>query len=181
MSLSNTPTRYGTLSMAMHWLMFLLIVAVYACMELHEAFPKGSDMRNALKSWHFTLGLTVFALVWLRLLMRLVQRTPDIQPPLSGGQRILSVLTHGVLYLFMIGMPLLGWLVLSGEAKTIPFYGIDLPALIAKNKQLAETFEDIHGTIGEIGYFLIGLHAVAALYHHYVRRDDTLKRMLPWG
>jgi cytochrome b561 len=181
MNLSSTSTRYTTASIALHWLMLLLIVAVYACIELREFYPKGSDMRNALKSWHFTLGLTVFTLVWLRIVLRLVQRTPDIQPPLPDWQRILSLLTHGALYLFMIGMPLLGWLVLSGEAKAVPFYGIDLPALIGKNKQLAETIEDIHVTIGDIGYFVIGLHAAAALYHHYLRGDNTLRRMLPWG
>ncbi|MBP6682250.1 MAG: cytochrome b/b6 domain-containing protein, partial [Halioglobus sp.] len=67
MGMINTRDRYGTLSITMHWLMFLLLVAVFACMELREFYPKGSEPREALKSWHFTLGLTVFALVWLRL------------------------------------------------------------------------------------------------------------------
>jgi len=81
----------------------------------------------------------------------------------------------------MIGMPVLGWLILSGEGKTIPFYGMELPALIAKNKELAENVEDIHKTIAEVGYYLLGLHTLAALYHHYLVKDNTLRRMLPWG
>ena len=67
MGLTNTNDRYGSLSIAMHWLMFLLLIGVYACIELRELYPKGSDPREALKTWHFTLGLTVFVLVWLRL------------------------------------------------------------------------------------------------------------------
>ena len=179
MSMTNTHDRYGTLSIAMHWLMFLLLVAVYVVMELHESFPKGSDMRSALKSWHFTLGITVLVLVCLRIGLRLFQQTPAITPQPAPWQNLLAKLLHLALYGFMIGMPILGWLVLSGEGKTVPFYGIDLPGLIAKNKELAENLEDIHKTIGEIGYFLVGFHTLAALYHHYFMGDNTLRRMLP--
>jgi len=181
MGLVNTSTRYGTLSIAMHWLMFLLLVGVYVCMEMHEAYPKGSDMRSALKSWHFTLGITVFALVWLRIALRLLQVSPGITPPPPAWQNIAAKVLHLALYVFMIGMPILGWLILSGEGKTVPFYGLELPGLIAENKELAENIEDVHKTIGELGYYLIGLHTVAALFHHYFQRDNTLTRMLPWG
>lgn len=180
MNLTNTTARYGTLSMAFHWLMLLLLIGVYSCIELRELYPKGSDPRNALKAWHFTLGLTIFGLVWIRLGLRLVQVTPTILPPLPGWQRTVSRIIHFSLYAMMICLPLAGWLILSGEAKPIPFYGFSLPPLIAENKELAETLEEIHETGGTVGYFLIGLHAVAALYHHYVVRDNTLKRMLPW-
>jgi len=76
----------------------------------------------------------------------------------------------------MIGMPLSGWLLLSAAGKPIPF---DLPALIEANKELASQIKEIHEVIGTTGYFLIGLHVVAALYHHLVVRDDTLTRILP--
>ena len=89
MTVMNTSGRYGSISIALHWLMFLLLVAVYACIELREFYPKGSDPRNALKAWHFTLGLSVFALIWLRLLLRLVQVTPTIEPPRRAGKTCL--------------------------------------------------------------------------------------------
>ena len=60
----------------------------------------------------------------------------------------------------------------------IPFTGLALPALLPENEQLAHTLEDLHGTIGEAFYWVIGLHALAAIWHHAFRRDDTLKRML---
>ena len=179
MNLRNTTTRYGSLSISMHWLMLLLLVAIYACIELRENFPKGSELREALKTWHYMLGLCVFALVWLRLIFRWIAPEPLIQPPAPHWQMMAAKLMYATLYLFMIGMPLLGWLILSADGKTIPFFGIQFPALVATDEHLAEMLEEIHETVGDAGYFLIGVHALAALYHHYVRRDNTLLRMLP--
>jgi len=179
MNWKNATDRYGTLSISLHWLMFLLIVGVYACMELHEFFPKGSDARAALKTWHFMLGLSVFVLVWLRLAVRLLQPTPVIVPAPAAWQQVFAKIIHWALYALMIGMPVAGWMILSAEGKPVPFYGLELPALIAKNKDTAEWIEEIHKTVGNIGYGLIALHAVAGLFHHYVQRDNTLSRMLP--
>jgi len=171
--------RYRSLSMTLHWLMFFMIVAVYACIELRELYPKGSDPREALKTWHFTLGLSVFVLIWIRIVARLLSFTPPIEPSLPTWQAWLSKAVHLALYVFMIAMPVGGWLILSGEGKAIPFYGLSLPALIQENKPLAESIEEIHETVGTIGYFLIGLHVLAGLFHHYIRGDNTLIRMAP--
>jgi cytochrome b561 len=179
MNLKNTASRYGCLSIGIHWMMVLLFVAVYGAVELHELFAKGSDLRAMLMTWHFMLGLLVFALVWLRLAARLSGPTPAIVPEPPGLQQLSSRLLHLALYLLMIGMPLTGWLMLSAAGKPIPFFGMELPALIGENKDLAEQIEELHETVGTAGYFLIGLHTVAALYHHYIKGDNTLTRMLP--
>jgi cytochrome b561 len=175
----NSAQRYGSLSIALHWLMLLLIAAVYACIELRELFPKGSDPREALKTWHFMLGLSVFALAWLRLAVHLSGPVPGIAPEPSRWVKLSAQLMHVALYVLMIGLPLVGWLILSASGKPIPFFGLQLPALVGENKDLADLFKEIHETGGTVGYFLIGLHAAAALYHHYFVRDDTLRRMLP--
>ncbi|MEO5566709.1 MAG: cytochrome b [Luteimonas sp.] len=175
----RVPDRYSSLSIAMHWLMVLLLVAVYAAINLREFYPKGSDLREALKQWHFMLGLSVFALVWLRLAIRLVSGAPGTLASIGVWQHRAAVLMHGALYLFMVVMPLLGWSVLSAKGKVIPFFGLQLPALIGTDKPLAESIEEIHVTIGTIGYYLVGLHAAAALFDHYVLRNNTLLRMLP--
>ncbi len=80
MSMRNTTTRYGTLSIGLHWSMLLLLVGVYACIELREFYPKGSDPRAALKTWHFMLGLSVLALASLRLVVNLTAPMPRIEP-----------------------------------------------------------------------------------------------------
>ena len=179
MNLKNTSQRYGAFSIAMHWLMFLLITVTFASIELRELFEKGTEVRDAFKSFHFMLGLSVLALVGLRFFMYVVQKTPEITPQPSAIQQKLAKVMHGFLYFFMFFMPILGWLVLSGDGKVIPFYGWTLPALMAENEGLADFFKEVHETGGVIGYWLIGLHATAALFHHYVVKDNTLLRMLP--
>lgn len=179
MSWKNSASRYGSLSIGIHWLMLLLFVAVYGTVEMHEVFEKGSDLRALVMTWHFMLGMLVFVLVWLRLAARLSGPTPTIVPEPPNLQQLASRLLHLALYALMIGMPLTGWLMLSAAGKPIPFFGLELPALIGENKDLAELFEELHEVVGTTGYFLIGLHTVAALYHHHIVRDNTLTRMLP--
>jgi cytochrome b561 len=180
MSGSLKSGRYGSLSIALHWLMLLLIAVVYACIELRGYYPKGSDIREGMKALHFMLGLTVLALVIIRVIARIVGTTPRITPEPKAWQRFLSRSVHLALYLFMIFMPVAGWLVLSASGKPIPFFGLVLPPLIGENRDAAHQIKELHETVGTIGYYLIGLHALAALVHHYVMKDDTLRRMLPW-
>ena len=174
---SSAASPYSRVSIALHWLMLVLLAAVFACIELRENFPRGSDIREALKTWHFMLGLSVFILVWVRLIAR--RRAPWLAPG-SGWTRWPAAAVHLALYGGMIALPLLGWMVLSAEGDTIPFFGLSLPPLIAPDKALAGQLEDVHKTIGEAGYWLIGLHALAALLHHYLLKDGTLRRMLPF-
>jgi cytochrome b561 len=159
--------------------MLVLIVAVYACIELREFYPKGSAIRESFKTWHYLLGLTVFALVWLRLLARFAGRVPPIVPSPPGWQLRVAHAVEFAIYLFVIVMPVLGWLSMSAEGKSISIFGLELPRLIGENKGLAKQLEEIHSLIGNVGYALIGIHALAALIHHYVQRDNTLRRMLP--
>lgn len=179
MSWKNTNARYGMLFIGIHWLMLLLFVAVYGSIELRELFEKGSDPREALKTWHFMLGMLVFLLVWLRIAARYSGPTPAIRPEPAALQQLSAKLLHLALYALMIAMPISGWLLLSASGKVIPFFGLELPSLIVENKDLAKQIKEVHEFLGTSGYYLIGLHVIAALYHHYLKRDDTLTRMLP--
>ena len=179
MSWKNTPSRYGSLATGIHWLMLLLFVAVYATIDLRGLFEKGSDPREALKTWHFMLGMLVFVLVWLRIAARFPGSTPDIHPEPARIQMLSAKLLHLALYGLMIGMPLTGWLLLSASGKVIPFFGLELPALIGADKELAKQIKEVHEFVGTTGYYLIGLHVAAALYHHFIKQDDTLTRILP--
>jgi superoxide oxidase len=179
MAWRNSTDRYGSLSIGLHWLMLLLLAAVYACIELREFYPRGSDPRNALKAWHFMLGLSVLILVVIRIIARLLGPTPEIKPQPPRWQLLPAHAVHLFLYALMIGMPIAGWLILSAEGARIPFFGLELPALIGADKDLAHDIEDWHKLFGTIGYYVIGVHAAAALIHHYFMRDNTLLRMLP--
>lgn len=175
----NSSNRYAPLFIALHWLMAVLLVAVYAFIDLRELFPKGSDPREAMKALHFMLGLSVFLLVLPRLILRLSGPTPAIAPEPPAWQNTAAHLIHLALYVLMLTMPLMGWFLLSAAGKPIPFFGLHLPALIAENEELAKLIKEIHETAGEVGYYLIGLHVAAALHHHHFQHDNTLTRMLP--
>jgi cytochrome b561 len=125
------------------------------------------------------LGMLVLVFVWLRIALRILGPTPSIQPTPAKWQELIAKLMHLALYVLMIGQPLLGWLILSANGDPIPFFGLQLPALIAENKDLVDVLKEVHETSGTVGYFLVGLHAAAALFHHYITRDNTLVRMLP--
>jgi cytochrome b561 len=171
--------RFSSLSITLHWVMVVLISAAYALILLRENYAKGSDIREGLKTWHFMIGLTILSLAIIRLIVRVSSRKPPITPEPSAWQALLAKVTHFALYGFMLGMPIAGWVILSASGKPIPFFGLELPALIGQSKALAGQVKDLHETVGTIGYFLIGLHAFAALFHHYFVKDDTLRRMLP--
>jgi cytochrome b561 len=165
--------------MALHWLLLLLLAAVYASMGLKGLLPKGSASREAMATWHYMLGLAVFVLVWLRLVVRLCGPTPAIAPAPPAWQHAVASGMHVALYALMIGVPLLGWLTLSAKGKPVPFFGLAFPALIGAHKDTAQQLKDLHETCGTVGYGLIAGHAVVALWHHYGRRDNALQLMLP--
>jgi cytochrome b561 len=179
MERTDGDARYGAWLIRLHWLTLLLLVAVYASIELRELYPRGSDMRNLLKEWHYGLGLATFALVWIRLAVRAAGWSPAIVPAPPVWQSRAAAATHAALYVFMAAMPLLGWLSLGAAGKPPSFLGIALPGLVAPSPTLEKGFEEIHEALGVAGYWLVALHAAAGLVHHYVLRDNTLRRMLP--
>ncbi len=104
MNWKNSALRYGSVSIALHWLMAILMVAVYACIELHDAYGR-TPTAARFETWHSMLGLAILFLVVLRIGLRFVQPTPTIVPPLVAWQHKLAVLMHLVLYAFMLIMP----------------------------------------------------------------------------
>ncbi|WP_223488574.1 cytochrome b [Pseudomonas sp. A-RE-19] len=170
--------RYGKLSITMHWLMLALFVGVYACIELKGMLPRGHALKGPLLGTHALFGIAIFALVWIRLLGRLKQRPPILPNP-PAWNTALAHLTHLALYALMIATPLFAWLMLSAAGKPIPYFDFFLPSPMALDPEMAKQFKHWHEWAGNAGYWLIGLHACAALFHHYWVRDNTLTRMLP--
>jgi cytochrome b561 len=180
MSDAAAPKRYPDSAILLHWLVLMLVVAAYACILLRTNFERGSDIREGLKAWHFMLGLSVLAATFLRIGLRvLVWKAPPITPPPPRMLHLLSIAAHLAIYAWLIAMPFAGWTILSAEGDPIPFWGLNLPPLASPDKALADQVKELHETGGTVGYFLLGLHAAAALFHHYFMKDDTLRRMLP--
>jgi cytochrome b561 len=161
----------------MHWLMVAVFAGVYGAINLSELLDKGTAARQMARDWHSMLGLTVFTLVWLRLALRLWGTTPAIVPAPPAWQEKLGKAVHGGLYLFMVVTPLVGWALLTARGRVIPFYGLYLPDMPLPAVAQARLVKEVHEWLGNLGYALIGGHAVAALWHHYGMRDNTLRRM----
>ncbi len=180
MAISPHTGKYLPSQRWLHWLMAVLVLVVYLAITQRGVFPRGSDGRALMMQAHFWTGLLLFALVWWRLWLRKRHPAPAAVPALPRAQKIAGASLHVALYLFFIVMPLLGlataWT--DGKQLLLPLTATPLPALLAPDRTLAHTLQDLHETIGTIFYWVIGLHVAAALYHHFIRRDTVLVRML---
>ncbi len=170
-------TRYSSPAIFFHWAVFLLVALAYLAIEIRG--PKGSDSRVFWMNVHLTAGTLVLVLSVLRVLWRAVSRVPEASPQ-AALLRWLSKLAHVALYVFIIAQPLLGIMMinLGGKPVSLDWLGLSF-TLFGPDKALRPTIKEAHELIGNAFYFVIGLHALAALYHHFIRRDDVLRRMAP--
>jgi cytochrome b561 len=173
-------SSYSSFAKALHWLMALGIfglVALGAVMSDMEFSPE----KLQYFSWHKWAGVTVFFLVWLRLVWRLVNPPPAYPASMSVNLQRLAHAGHIALYAFMLIIPITGWLMSSAKGVQTVWFGVlPLPDLIGKDKALGHLLEEIHGTLSWTMVALIAGHALAALKHHFIDRDDTLRRMAPF-
>ena len=109
MEIAKRTSKYSPLSISLHWLIFLLMVAVYFTIEIRGVIPKEEPVRDVLKLLHFLLGLSILVLFVPRLINFLKSVAPNIEPPQSRLQKVLADFVKFALYVMMIGMPLSGW------------------------------------------------------------------------
>lgn len=179
MSASTTISsqRFSRLTVTIHWLTVLLFICVYVSMEFRDIFERGTPGRDLMKTSHYWFGICILLLLIVRLFARFSQPTPAIIPPQPHWQQRLAKLVHLAIYSLMLVMPVLGLCLLSADAVPLRLFGTELPALMAADAATAEWLENLHEIGATIGYYLIGIHAFAALFHHYFLKDNTLKRM----
>lgn len=172
--------RYPLTMIRLHWLTFVLVVLAYIFMEFREIFERGSPAREFMKATHYSLGITILALTLARLVIKVREpAAPPISPAPAPWQQTAAKLGHIAIYIFLIAMPLVGWATLSAEGDPVPFFGLELPALVDPDKVLSGRLEEMHEIGGTLGYFLLGGHALLAIIHHAVFKDTTLIRMMP--
>jgi len=171
--------RYGVPLILVHWLTLLLIVAAYTMGSLLEDMTL-SPAKLKLYAWHKWVGMLVLVLVPLRIALRLAEKL-DHRRGLTPFEVRASAIVHGLLYALLIATPLLGWLHSSAAGFPVVWFGVlPLPDLVGKDKILAVTFKELHEGSVNLLVTLVAIHAAAALYHHHVRRDGVLARMVPW-
>ena len=171
--------RYAASRRALHWGIAVLMVLAYVFILGRENFERGTDARLAMVQAHFWIGIAILALMLPRLLLFFSRPAPVVQPPLPAWQAIPAKGLHLLLYAMLLAQPVLGLLTAwtDGKELLLPFTQIVIPPLLSPDEALAHRFEDLHELIGNAFYWVVGLHVAAALYHHFIRRDDTLRRM----
>lgn len=172
--------RYPVAMISLHWLTFLLVVLAYIFMEFRDIYPRGSSSREFMKATHYSLGLTVLGLTIARLLLKVRSGpAPAIAPAPAPWQNTAAKIGHTLIYIFLLCMPVIGWSALSADGGPVLFYGFEIPCLLEPSKILSGQLEEIHEIGANIGFLLLGGHALFAIVHHAVFKDTTLIRMMP--
>lgn len=175
--LKNTPTSYGVVSRANHWISAFLFIGLIALgIYMHE-LPKSPE-KFELYDLHKSLGIGLFLLMMLRLIWLKVSPNPE-QISKTKFEHILGHAVKGILYLAMIMLPISGWVMSNSGGHEVAFFDFFvLPQIIGENEAINEIAKAAHGTAGPLMILFILLHVAGALKHHFVYKDDTLKRML---
>lgn len=171
--------KFAASQIALHWLTFLLIVVAYSAIELRGFVQRGSWQGYALIITHFSAGATVLVLMLARMLLRIRHRTPEILPSAPRWQTGMAHLIHTLMYALFITLPVLGLTSRYLRGRDWWLFGVSMPVAREPRFDLSDTLTDWHETLAPLGYWLVGLHAVAALFHHYFLKDNTLLRMMP--
>ncbi len=180
MTWKNTPDRWGPVSQLLHWLIVLLVLVLAIVGLTMGELPK-TPKYFWVYTMHKSTGITVLALILVRIAWRLYAGTPKPVPGTPTWQSRIASVTHFLLYALLIAMPLSGWLYDSASSlRPFRWYGLVLmPKLSSRNEGLSELSHDAHELLFWVLVALVVVHAAAAFYHHLFQNDATLTRMLP--
>jgi cytochrome b561 len=174
------PDRYTDIAISLHWLIFLLVACGFSLAVYMVDLPL-SPQKLKYFSWHKWTGVTVFLLAVARVAWRLAHPAPALPAAMPAWQQRAATAIHALLYVLILVIPLTGWLYSSAAGVPTVYLGlVQLPDLLARDKVLADQLRLVHVTLNYTMLTLVIIHAAAALKHHFVDRDDVLKRMLPW-
>ena len=177
----SSPRTYGTLARTFHWTIAgLLLVQIPLAFYMVDQ-PLGPDKLGNY-AIHKSIGLLLFTVTALRLAWRLTHPAPPLSAGIARWQQFVARGTQILLYALMFLMPLTG--LLRSQAANFPvsfFRFFTIPTIVGVNEALSKSLSAAHETQGSILLVLISAHALAALHHHFFRKDDVLRSMLPLG
>jgi cytochrome b561 len=177
--LRNTARSYGLISQLFHWVIVALILFQYTW-AWRISNTEGLRARFELVTQHKTMGMMILSLALLRLGWRLFNRPPPLPGTLPPWEKTAAHATHWLLYALLLAMPLSGWLYSSAAGLGDYWWGpVRFPGLVGTSEPLEDLLGRTHQALGILLALVAGLHVLAALRHHFLLRDDVLKRMLP--
>jgi cytochrome b561 len=169
---------YTLVARVLHWVTAVLVL-LQLPLGIVIANQWGGPLQDPLYYAHKSIGALIIPLIVARLTYRLTHRPPPLPGDIPLVQRLAAKVTHWALYALLIVQPLLGWMGTSAYPAPVPFFGLfDLPPLLAPNRALSEQLLSVHRLVGFTIAALAALHIGAALFHHFVRQDRVLLRMI---
>jgi cytochrome b561 len=181
MSFRNSTRTWGSLSSALHWIIVLLIINQWVIGMRADSLPVGLAKLQAL-AWHKSFGITILMLAVVRLAWRWMNPVPDLSAETRPWERVLARISHVLLYGLIFALPLSGWLMSSAKNFPVSWFSLfQLPDLVAPSEQLFRQMRSLHHILFAVLVVVAALHIAGALKHHFIDRNDVLKRMLPFG
>ena len=178
MTWKNTYDNWGTFAKTLHWLIALLVIGMICVGFFMGDFPKA--IRGNVYQIHKSIGITILFLMLIRIWWRLTNPTPKLPTNMPRWQQISAHASHGLIYLALVAMPLVGWAMSTAAGKPVNYFflvKINMP-FVPLSKPVASFFGDAHEVIAWIIVALGVLHILGALKHHFVNKDQVLRRML---
>jgi cytochrome b561 len=179
MSVRNSPERYGAIPKAFHWLTVALVIAGWLLGQFIDDLPKALHPAGLVT--HIAIGITIFLMLIMRLSWRFIDPPPPPEQTALGLiARIGAQSAHYALYALLVAIPIFGMLVQFSRGNALPIFDLfEIPSPWLKDRALANALLEIHGWLANALIVVASLHGVAALTHHFVFGDRTLRRMLP--
>ncbi|UCI24960.1 cytochrome b [Mesorhizobium sp. B2-8-5] len=171
---------YTSTQKFLHWTLFALVVLLYALTYGDAFYSRGDPAVAFFWRLHISFGLLLAALVFWRMVLRGLRRAPGLPSEMPAAEQAAAKIGHFILYALLIAIPVLGILLTWFRGDTLSFFGLlTIPAPFAPDRVTARTIRELHSLCANGILIMAGLHAMAALYHHFIRRDTVLTRMLP--
>jgi cytochrome b561 len=175
----NTTESYGLVAIVLHWLIAIVVVGLFALGLWMVDLGYYDPWYQRAPDLHKGIGVLLLLAVLLRLLWRLINRTPHAETGLSRFEARASRVVHGLLYLLLMLVMLTGYLISTADGRPIDVFGLfEVPATLTNLPDQADVAGDIHLILAIALITIAGFHALAALKHHFIDRDATLLRML---
>jgi cytochrome b561 len=179
MTYGTRTDGYPATSKLLHWLVALCVLTTAPVAIAMVRVDKGPT-QDMLYNFHKSLGVLILVLMLLRLINRLVVGAPVPDPNIEPWQKTVSSAVHGLLYVSLLAMPIVGYIANSAYGAPTPFFGLfTLPKIVGDNQDLAKQLFTLHRWVGFLVIALVVVHVGAALYHYFIRGDEVVKRMLP--
>jgi cytochrome b561 len=178
MQLKNTLTRYGAVAQLFHWVIVALVITQFVLAKRADGLAPVAKI--GVLATHKSVGITILALALLRLAWRLLNPVPRLPAEMPRWQERAARVSHFLLYALLFITPVLGWLMSSARAFSVSYFGLfTLPDFIEPSRPAYERLHDLHEAMATTLAVVALIHIAAALKHHFIDRDDGLRRMLP--